>query len=431
MKPLRTIPLKFWFITILCYLLPFLIEIFTSEIHQVEIQTDIFWFFTIIPTLIFTYYWSIKQGIAGAIFAFFLHFSSEGRWTLHSIVTTHDYLTPLEVGFVSLLLVIFAERLFSELKKEKAKLAFMNQELTKYKEQLNNLFNNLDVAIWSYDLEANHLELSAYFEQLYGYTSKEIKSNPTTYWKKNVVPEDFMQVEEIEKQLLAGNRAKGSFRIRKSDGEIRWVQDRGVPVVNSSGKVVRVDGAMFDITESKLLQEKLESMAYYDQLTKLPNRQIFEEALQTELSSPNDPRASIAVLFIDLDGFKKVNDTLGHHAGDYLLKQVAERLQYCVDQDGLLSRLAGDEFTIMLPHADRWVAEQMAKKIIDALSVSYTIDQEQVFITSSIGISMFPEQGTDPHTLIKSADSAMYQAKINGKNTFRFCTQKSTTSGLF
>jgi diguanylate cyclase (GGDEF)-like protein len=156
----------------------------------------------------------------------------------------------------------------------------------------------------------------------------------------------------------------------------------------------------------------------------LPNRRFFSEKMSDALSIAKETRAPLAVLFIDLDGFKKVNDTYGHHAGDSLLQQVAKRLSSSVREGDLVSRLAGDEFTIMLPNTEKSNAVNIATRILESLQQLFPIGDQDVSITPSIGLAMYPEHGNDAKSLIKNADAAMYQAKIGGKNSYQICSIK-------
>jgi diguanylate cyclase (GGDEF)-like protein/PAS domain S-box-containing protein len=425
-KPLfnivKMIPVKFWIIVIMCYFFPFLIEIMTDGNLQVEIQTDITWILTIVPSIIFTYYLAIKQGIISSIFTMVLHIFSGTDFDQDEVIFQHEIISTVEVALVSILFVFVVGMLSTKLKAEKRFLETSNKELNKQKEQLNNIFNNLDLAIWSYDLETNKIELSSYFENLYGMQRESMIDRPTNYWKDAVVAEDSDKVREFEKHLLAGIPHKETFRIEDLNGEIHWVQDRGIPVMDSFGRLIRIDGVMMDITDAKKFEREMEKLAFYDQLTSLPNRRFFSEKMSDALSIAKDTRAPLAVLFIDLDGFKKVNDTYGHHAGDSLLQQVAKRLSSSIRDGDLVSRLAGDEFTIMLPNTKKLNAVNIATRILQSLQQLFPIGDQDVSITPSIGLAMYPEHGNDVQTLIKNADAAMYQAKLSGKNSYQICS---------
>ena len=174
-----------------------------------------------------------------------------------------------------------------------------------------------------------------------------------------------------------------------------------------------------DITERKKAQQLIHNMAYYDSVTSLPNRNMFKEHLNNSLTT-NGKNQELAVLFLDLDRFKVINDTKGHSTGDLLLKDVADRLRNAVKSDGLVSRQGGDEFLILLEGKKKEEIEQIAQNIIDDFARPFYPHCEEVFVTTSIGISLYPYDGEDQETLIKHADTAMYLAKERGKNNFQY-----------
>jgi two-component system CheB/CheR fusion protein len=186
--------------------------------------------------------------------------------------------------------------------------------------------------------------------------------------------------------------------------------------------VVNYVGMFSDITKVRESQQRIEYLATHDELTGLPNRALFNDRLQLALAHAERSRESIGVVFIDLDNFKVVNDTLGHVTGDKLLKQAAMRLLDCVRAEDTVARLGGDEFVVLLETADRREATLTAERLLSALSASYQFDEHECFISASIGLSMFPEDAADANALMRNADSAMYRAKDHGKNAFRFFT---------
>lgn len=185
-------------------------------------------------------------------------------------------------------------------------------------------------------------------------------------------------------------------------------------------QVIEVVGTAFDITERKKNEQLINHMAYHDALTDLPNRILFHERLIDILQSAKKKNDTFALLFIDLDRFKNINDTLGHRMGDLLLMAVSKRLLYSVAKEHIVSRLGGDEYVILLPSSNEETAAIIAQGVIDQLSAPFIIENHEMYITPSIGISMFPRDGEE---LLKNADAAMYQAKIQGKNNFQFFTQ--------
>ncbi|WP_078431867.1 sensor domain-containing protein [Metabacillus halosaccharovorans] len=181
-----------------------------------------------------------------------------------------------------------------------------------------------------------------------------------------------------------------------------------------------------DITERKKAQQLIHNMAYYDSVTNLPNRNMFKEHLINSLTT-NGENQELAVLFLDLDRFKVINDTKGHSTGDLLLKDVADRIRNTVKSDGLVSRQGGDEFLILLEGMKKDEIEKIAQQIIDDFSRPFFVHCEEVFVTASIGISLYPYDGKDQETLIKNADTAMYLAKERGKNNYQYYNEGLNT----
>ena len=191
-----------------------------------------------------------------------------------------------------------------------------------------------------------------------------------------------------------------------------------------------ITGMLRDISEQKLAQERIKHLAHYDVLTQLPNRSLFFDRLGQALMLAKRNRKSVALLFIDLDGFKKVNDKLGHHIGDLLLEQVSERLSLRVRESDTLARLGGDEFTLILNDTrEREDLAILAKEIIEAISAPFDLKGNVVNVGVSIGIARYPNEAHTKETLLIMADKAMYAAKAAGKNTYRFgFTGDMTTS---
>jgi len=180
-------------------------------------------------------------------------------------------------------------------------------------------------------------------------------------------------------------------------------------------------GMLRDISEQKLAQQQIEQLAHYDMLTLLPNRTLFYDRLGQAIMMAKRNHRSIALMYIDLDGFKQVNDTMGHHAGDVLLGEVAKRLRLCVRESDTLARLGGDEFTVILNDThEREDMEMLAKKIIESIGHSFYLEGHGVNIGVSIGIARYPDDASTTGTLLIVADKAMYSAKAAGKNSFRF-----------
>ena len=207
--------------------------------------------------------------------------------------------------------------------------------------------------------------------------------------------------------------------LRKRNGSPLWVLMNATLLPSSSSSFI-LEGTLIDITDRKLAEEQVAYQAYHDALTSLPNRALFRDRLNQALTHAQRHNVGLAVLFLDLDHFKLINDTLGHSIGDWLLKEVALRLRTSVRDGDTVARLGGDEFTILLSEVSRSEdAAHVAQKILDTISAPLRWDNHDIYITTSIGISLSPSDGEDSETLIKSADNAMYRAKELGRNNYQ------------
>jgi diguanylate cyclase (GGDEF)-like protein len=211
--------------------------------------------------------------------------------------------------------------------------------------------------------------------------------------------------------------------LRRSDAEPLWVLQNVVLVGDTITGVIHA--TVVDISDRKRAEEQIEFHAYHDVLTALPNRKLFTDRLRHALTRAKRTSKALAVMFIDIDHFKTINDTLGHTAGDELLLEMARRLRACVRDDDTVARIGGDEFTIILSelrHPEDAIG--VAQKILEAVQVPLTIGSMPIVVTASVGISLYPADGADPEALLRNADSAMYRAKEAGRNTYQLCTDE-------
>jgi diguanylate cyclase (GGDEF)-like protein/PAS domain S-box-containing protein len=408
-----------------------------------------------------------------------------------------------------------------------------DEELRQNKLKLKNIFDTLDVAIWSHDLKSDNLLITPGIEKLYGYSYIDFYKD-LNLWKKVIYPEDLEVIADRGKKLALGETVTSVYRIIRPDGEVRWIQDRGFPTLDENGEFIDFTSVLFDITdrkesedryrslvemspdiiavvnhekieyineagwklvgaqypeelighsplkfvppqiveafkvrgnpheqkkvrlefkvknlngetidvemastpifyegrfavqvvgrditERKRAEETIKNMAFFDTLTGLPNRNRFKHQLNDALNKQEENKR-LAVLFLDLDRFKIINDTKGHNTGDIVLQRVANRLEMSVNNEGMVSRQGGDEFIILLEDVDKERAALVAQRILYEFSKPIEVNNQEFFVTPSIGISLYPSDGLDEETLIKNADKAMYQAKERGKNNFRF-----------
>lgn len=297
----------------------------------------------------------------------------------------------------------------------------MHERLVLNKEDLLRLINHMDVAVWIINIQNNKAFFSEGFIRVFGRFPEEFYQD-SGLWEKTLHPDDFHVSKKRKAEKQRGEVTIDEYRIITPTGEVRWIQDRGIPYQDKEGKWSYYIGIILDITERKLIDEKITYLAYHDHLTSLPNRNFFHELLDTTIKNAN-VKDNHAILFIDLDQFKIVNDTLGHRVGDLLLIEVAKRISSCIRSDDIVARHAGDEFLLLLKNVSTKDTDSVAKRILEVLQGPFLIQENELFISASIGISFYPIHGKDPETLIKNSDAAMYDAKFYGKNNFKYYSQ--------
>ena len=272
---------------------------------------------------------------------------------------------------------------------------------------------NMDGAITSWNRGA---------ERIYGYTRDEVVGRDLSC----LVPQERQaEIQAIMERVLSGQPIEclETQRLTKT-GSVLDVSLSVSPIKDASGHIAGTSTIARDITERKVAQERVQYLAYYDALTGLPNRTLLQDRLTKVLASARRRKDKVALLFLDLDRFKDINDSLGHSVGDLVLKEVGERLKTWAREQDTVARVGGDEFLIVLTAvkdvADAAVA---AKRLMDTITAEFVVQGHPFGITCSIGISIFPEHGADGETLIKNADAAMYCAKESGNDNFRFFTK--------
>ncbi|MDP9001612.1 MAG: EAL domain-containing protein [Myxococcota bacterium] len=272
---------------------------------------------------------------------------------------------------------------------------------------------------WEWDVAANTLEWSAEMYAIYGLPQQR----PLTYegYLERILPADRDVARgHIERASREGGSFRFEHRIVRPDGVIRVVQANGRVFKDQRGAPVRMTGTGEDITLRKSSEERLSHLATHDILTNLPNRSLLRDRLTQAIARPARHDRFVGVLFVDLDRFKLINDTLGHHFGDQLLIGVARRLESAVRDGDTVGRLGGDEFVVILADVAKVIdLTVIADKFIRLLSTPFPVESHELHITASIGISYFPNAGLDADTLIEHADASMYRAKELGKNNYQ------------
>lgn len=285
--------------------------------------------------------------------------------------------------------------------------------------RFRTLANSVPVLIWM----AGSDKLYTWFNKVWlDFTGRSLKQELGDGWTEGVHPEDFRRcLDTYVAAFDARQEFTMEYRLRRHGGEYRWLSDHGIPRFDEQGIFLGYIGSCIDITESHVAQVQTQFIAHHDPLTRLPNRLLLEDRLKQTVASAKRDKKSIALLFVDLDRFKSINDNYGHAIGDLLLQEVAKRMQACVRESDTVARIGGDEFVILLPVIE--VAEdakRVAEKIRMALNQPFNLATLTLHISSSTGIALYPEHGNSDEQLFKNADTAMYWAKENGRNEVLF-----------
>lgn len=288
--------------------------------------------------------------------------------------------------------------------------------------------------IWDWDVATNKSFLSPSWRQIIGYDLDEFPGETLEEWEALVHPDDRQKV--LQDIRACANRGPGwyshEYRIRCNDGHWKWVLSRGAVVErDQAGQATRIIGTLSDISQKKMLEHQIWYRANFDVLTGLPNRNFFLDRLDYEVKHSERANQPFALLFIDLDRFKEVNDLHGHSAGDLLLKVVADELKTCIRESDTVARLGGDEFTVVLTGTrDTTHVELIAEDILNKLAQPIDLAGNIVHISGSIGITFFPKDANTAADLVRNADQAMYVAKNAGRNRCRFFSQAMQDAAL-
>jgi len=283
------------------------------------------------------------------------------------------------------------------------------------------VFDNANEAIMICDMDNNILTVNPAFTEITGYARHEVIGKNPRLLASGMMDEGFYK--NLWETIRTGGKWQGEMLDRRKNGEIfsEWLSISSLR--DKDGRITHYIAIMSDISERKAAEERLAYLAQHDVLTGLPNRMLFKDRLQQAITYAERQNTKVALLFMDLDRFKNVNDTLGHHYGDLLLQEVTRRIRYCVRNTDTISRQGGDEYVVMLPNLeDVGDIMQVVTKLIEFIAQPYRLEVHTVHLSTSLGVSVYPQDGTDSDTLIRNADTAMYQAKEAGRNCYRFFT---------
>lgn len=318
------------------------------------------------------------------------------------------------------ILKVFASRVTTELERKRAE-----EELRESQRMLTTLMSNLpgmayrcgNTLDWPFEFVSDGCRA------LTGYPPEELVCGGGVSYGTDIIhPEDREKVwDEVQTALKEGHPFKIVYRIRTSKGKEKWVWEQGRGVYSPDGELIALEGLIADITERKEAERRIERLAHYDTITDLPNRALFFDRLRHAMKYANRNDKNLALFFLDLDNFKEVNDSLGHEAGDKLLKQAAGRIRRCVRGSDTVARIGGDEFTVILHDVSgAEAASFVARKVLKEISAPIFIDEIELVVSASIGVSIYPTDAGDEDTLVRHADTAMYVAKKLGKNRYQF-----------
>ncbi|MBE9565074.1 MAG: EAL domain-containing protein, partial [Proteobacteria bacterium] len=310
---------------------------------------------------------------------------------------------------------------------------FMQKQLAESERLHRYIVNTSPDIIYILDHDGHFTFINERIESLLGFSKEEIVGKHYSFL---VHHDDMEQAKYVFNERRIGTRAAKNIELRlkcKDDGKSRHFNNRTLPIeLSAMGMYTTEDnpknsytgtyGVARDVTERKIAEDTINFQAYHDLLTKLPNRALLNDRLSLAINQAKRENEKLAVMFLDLDRFKNINDSLGHMIGDELLQQVSVRLKECIRSADTLARFGGDEFTLMLPklHNGQEDASKLAEKITNTLKQPFNVDGHELYVSASIGIALYPQDGTNIDSLIKHADVAMYHVKGQGKNGYQF-----------
>ncbi|QGU95647.1 EAL domain-containing protein [Clostridium bovifaecis] len=308
-----------------------------------------------------------------------------------------------------------------ELSTRYEELKFSQESLKEVEERFRLALEGSKDGIWDWKIKANKFSLSTQCKIMLGYRDKELNDTLSS-WLKLIHKDDIESFQQAMKKHLCKQTLFLNINVRMKTkiGMYKWILIRGKAIFDNDNSPIRMAGSTTDITSRRKNEETIYKLAYYDSLTNLPNRTLFNLKLADELKKSLKYNTQLALLYMDLDNFKSINDTFGHHFGDKLLIEVTKSFECLMRDNIIISRLGGDEFMVLISDIhDITYACELSNEIIKSLYRPFIINSTSVFVTTSIGIVVYPNDGSDIETLLKNADAAMYHAKSLGKNNYQ------------
>lgn len=319
-------------------------------------------------------------------------------------------------------------------KATEAELRRVREDLFSEKERAQVTLNSIGDAVLTTNLQAEVTYLNLAAEAMTGWAREDALGRPLAEVFQVIDGQSRRSVASPAERAIAEDQVVGlaanSMLIRR-DGSEAAIEDSSAPIHNRDGKVAGAVIVFHDVSASRVMAQKMSHLAQHDFLTGLPNRLLLTERLSQAIGQAQRHRKQVGLLFLDLDFFKNINDSLGHIVGDQLLQSVAERLIACVRTTDTVCRQGGDEFVILLAEIDRAQdAAQIAEKLLASLLVPHLVDGHELHVTLSIGISIYPNDGIGAEAVLQNADTAMYYAKANGRNNYQFFTGDMNTRAV-
>ncbi|MBC8023167.1 MAG: EAL domain-containing protein, partial [Burkholderiales bacterium] len=290
-------------------------------------------------------------------------------------------------------------------------------------------FDNTPLAVIEWDTDLRIVRWSGQADAIFGWTAPDMLGRTFSGWR-HVYEEDEPVASRMILDLVEGRSPHATLRHRnyRKDGSVIWVEWHNSALRDASGRVISILSLAQDVSSRIQAEERLQYMATHDGLTGLPNSVLLHDRLEAALSRARRARRRVGVMFLDLDHFKDVNDTLGHRIGDLLLKELARRIRAALRESDLLARISGDEFVVVLEDLpDEGAPERVARMILEEVRRPFQVEGNAIHVSGSLGLALHPDDGVDAETLLKNADAAMYHAKELGRNGFRVFSAELAT----
>jgi diguanylate cyclase (GGDEF)-like protein/PAS domain S-box-containing protein len=354
---------------------------------------------------------------------------------MYAVFARHEHSSRLQGAYLGLLVFVMlsAGLLYLLIRRTFLEQSKLEESLRISEERWKFALAGAGEGVWDWNLETDEVFRSGQWFKIYGYAGNEVGTTATD-GRTLMHPEDVARaIEDITAHLQGLTDLYSSeYRMRCKDGSWKWILSRGMIVSRAAdGTPVRMIGTHTDISERKRYEEEIFRLAHYDKVTGLANRVLFQHRLHEDIQITKRSGQSLALIYLDLDRFKEINDTLGHDMGDRLLESVATRLRACVRSSDTVARLGGDEFTIILNHQNRLAdVELVAQEVLEQLAQPFPLAGEELYVSASLGITIAPEDSSDAEVLLRNADQAMYAAKAAGGNNFNFFTASMQEASL-